>query len=179
MDGVLCDLYKAILSFHDRMDLFNQPAPYALEAALGMTIAEVWLPIIAAGWEWWADIEPFPWTFELWAWAHEVASEVYILTSPLLLDHLDGRDVGYAVHGKMVWIRRHFGRKFRKVIFTSAKHTVSQPGTVLIDDDEGHEAAFNRSGGRQIVFPCHHNRLRDVAQHPMENVRAQYQLLEN
>jgi len=134
-------------------------------------------PVIDAGWEWWDDIETFPWTFDLWAWAHEVGAEVHILTRPLMLDHLDARDVGHTVRGKMSWIRRHFGRKFRKVTFTAQKYIVSQPGVVLVDDDERYEDAFHRGGGRQIVFPRAYNRFCADQMHPMDSVRTQYHLL--
>lgn len=177
MDGVLCDLPKALLALHDRMDLLDKLDSHDIEPMLGMTTMETWLPVVDAGWAWWDGIEPFPWTFELWAWAHKVAGEVFVLTRPLMLDQLDARDVGYTVRGKMSWIRRHFGRKFRKIVFTAEKYVVSQPGVVLVDDDERYEASFLRRGGDQIVFPRSYNRFR-MAQHaPMDSVRAQYQLL--
>ncbi len=179
MDGVLCDLPKALLALHDRMDLLEHLDSHDMEAKLGMTVDEVWLPVLDAGWEWWDDIETFPWTFDLWAWAHEVGAEVHILTRPLMLDHLDARGVGHSVRGKMSWIQRHFGRRFREVTFTAQKHVVSQPGVVLVDDDERYEAAFNRRGGTQIIFPRLHNRFRVARECPMDSVRAQYQLLGN
>lgn len=178
MDGVLCDFLKALLALHDRMDLLDAPT-YNVETNLGLTSEETWDPVIAAGWEFWDAIEPYPWTFELWAWAREVGDEVAILTHPLILDRPDGRDVGPTVRGKMSWLRRHFGRKFREVIFTPKKHAVSQPGVILVDDNEQYESAFNRRGGRQIVFPQPYNRFHGDRYEPMDSVRTQYQLLRN
>lgn len=178
MDGVLCDLHKALFVLHGRPDLINDLHDHDIEAVLGLPSDEIWFPVMAAGWEFWEELEPFPWTFELWAWAHEIG-QVAICSRPLLLDQLDARDTGYCVRGKMAWLRRHFGRKFREVVFTPNKHAISQRGVILVDDDERYEADFNRRGGRQLIFPRPYNRFRNACQDPMDCVRHQFDLLRN
>jgi len=175
MDGVLCDLHKAVLAIHGRMDLLPNIGNNNIEAKLNMNTMQVWAPIVAAGWEWWNDLEPFPWTFELWDWAYNSCERLGVITRPLLVNDPQCRDIGHTVRGKSTWLRRHFGGGFTNIIFTPNKAAISQPGVFLIDDDEGYEASFNAGGGHQIVFPRPYNRYRQFADDPMVSVHAQYE----
>jgi hypothetical protein len=179
MDGVMCNVHKAVLAMHGRMDLYDQFRTHDMEDVLDMSFTEIWGPVVKAGYEFWCELEPYPWTFDLWAWAHEVGSEVGILSRPLMFEFLDAHEVGYCLQGKMAWLRKCFGRDFYDFIFTTGKSAVSQPGVILVDDDEGYEEDFNARGGRQIVFPQSYNRFSAQRADPMDCVRAQFQQIKD
>lgn len=176
MDGVLCDMHKAIFALHNRIDLLEDLTHITPQAALGISWLEVWQPVVDAGWEFWDEIEPYPWAMDLWAWANDRAP-VSICSRPLSLGNPEGLETGHCLRGKTRWLRRYFGNDFESVVFTAEKHLVSQPGVILIDDDERYEAEFNRRGGQQIVFPQPYNRFRHAAHIPMESVQDQFDLL--
>ena len=176
MDGVLCNCTKALLAVHDRMDLLDNTPTNNLTTTLGLSIEDAWGPVVAAGWEFWEDIEPYPWMTELWTWAQDRGT-VHILTSPTIHPVFEGKDTGYCVRGKIAWVQKHFGLQFNDITFTQHKHVVSAPGVILIDDTDDYEASFNQHGGRQIVFPQSYNRCWADKFDPMRSVEAQYRQL--
>ena len=174
MDGVLCDLVKAILTEHGRMDLYNRMPHRKVTESIDWDRHETWLPTLVDGPTFWATLDRYPWTDEIMQFARDAGADVHVLTRPLNLSLHDATDIGYCVHGKMAWLRRQFGADFKDVVFTAEKHLLSQPGVLLIDDDEQYIERFEAAGGRQIIFPQSYNKFRERLGDRMAAVREQY-----
>lgn len=173
MDGVLCDLHYGLLTLHKRLDLLGKIPAYDISPALGMACEDVWAPVIAAGWQFWAELPKLPWTDKLISWALCTRCTT-ICTRPLNLNRADGADVGDSVRGKMIWLRRHFGSKFTNIVFAFDKTTLSRPGALLIDDDEQYAAGFHAGGGRQLLLPREYNRYAGYANDPLTFVKDSF-----
>lgn len=73
------------------------------------------------------------------------SKEVYFLTSPTRCP--------FSAYGKMVWIENHFPQMRRRFLIGAPKHTVAQPGHLLVDDADHNCDKFVENGGRAILFP--------------------------
>ena len=173
MDGVLCNLSKALLAAHNRLDLSDKPVMYDLCAVLNLEIHDVWAPVVDMGWEFWEGLEPFPWVFELIDWVRGLG-DMFIISSPLSLPKFKGRDLAYCVRGKQQWLRNILGISYDSVIFTKHKWVVSKPGAILIDDLPDYEEDFVACGGVQLIFPDYHNCFSRFLYDPVACVKQQY-----
>lgn len=146
MDGVIDDFASSVLKVLGVKDYQIPPGCYDMERwpGIGCSTKELWDKIDAEGVDFWADIEKYPWADDLVA-ACEKRGDVFILTSP-------SRNP-YCAAGKMIWVKAHYRRLYRRVIITPHKHLCSGPGRVLIDDSEDKIKSFRDHGGDTIVFP--------------------------
>lgn len=171
IDGVLADFHAATFRLFG-----TDPATfYARHAAgywdvtpgLGVDHEGFWSKIREAGADFWAELEPLPWTETLLGLAFSVADAVYLVSDP----HREDAQI-YA--GKMRWIHKHLGGKFHNYVLTGYKFLLSRPGTVLLDDSEKNLQKFTSlehgGGGSGILFPSRHNRLYPIADEPMPYV---------
>lgn len=55
--------------------------------------------------------------------------------------------------GKVRWLQRHFGQRFRSFILTQHKYLMAAPGRVLIDDWDQNVEKWEKAGGRSILVP--------------------------
>ncbi len=46
-----------------------------------------------------------------------------------------------------------FGGDFQGYVMTARKHLLAKPGTILIDDYEANVMAFQKDGGKAVLFP--------------------------
>lgn len=177
MDGVLCDLNTALWSLFGRMEFNDNTTHPRVHEHLGISFKEAWQKVVDAGYEFWADLAPYPWTFELIAFAKQFDS-FSVVTTPIDIGDPAGRDIGNCVRGKTMWLRSHLGADFHDVVFTQNKALLSRPGVLLIDDMEHHTAAFLKGGGRQIIFPQSYNGFSHMRDDHMLSVQWQYKMLQ-
>ncbi len=166
MDGVLVDFFSAALRVHGREDLISgwPVGESDLARVLGLSTAEFWRPIDAAGSEWWLELEWYPWADELIELCNELGGFV-IATAPSRHSH--------SAAGKMQSLERRFGKAFRDYMMGPHKHLMAGSGMCLIDDREKLHTAFTAAGGAAVLFPQPWNRLHGEACDPMPGVRQQ------
>ena len=169
MDGVLTDFVSAALRVHDQADVLDAwpRGERDIPKVLGVSRGEFWRKIDAQGVEFWSQLERYP-------WLHALIDEVQkhapwsILTAPSLAPH--------SSQGKIIWLRNEIpkvkGRAFSDFLIGHQKHLLAQPGHILIDDAESNVDAFQRHGGKAILFPAIWNRNRQV-EDPVAYVREE------
>jgi 5'(3')-deoxyribonucleotidase len=143
MDGVCADFVGAACKLHgkptsevDCWDFFEK---------WGIDEDAFWEPINNAGRDFWANLEPYPWLDELVASVSMMDPSFYICTKPSMQ--------ASCLAGKLDWIHKHFGRKFRRYIFTPNKTPLASEGRLLIDDSDTNCEAFEQAGGWSILVP--------------------------
>ena len=146
MDGVISDFIGGACRLFDRPDLLtNWPlGDRDATKAFGLNVSQFWGRIDAAGADYWANLEPYPWLDELLRSLGDFAPFT-ILSAPSL-----GVE---CPTGKLRWLRQHFGNGFRDHLFGHQKHFCAKPGHVLIDDSETNVTNFREHGGAAILFP--------------------------
>lgn len=158
LDGVLADWASAAIIAHNRNPdrvLEAWPAgTYDIAEVLGISANAMWAPIHAAGAEFWANLDPYPWVHDMVQGCRSVAPTT-ILTSPSLDPS--------AAAGKVAWMQRMFGRSFRDYLIGPDKPSCARRGAVLIDDRDAGCEAFVEAGGHAVVFPQPWNTAHAVA----------------
>lgn len=174
MDGVLCDWVGATCLLFDK-------DPAQVQAAwdhrgdicpqLCISKTQLWEKVDAAGREFWADLEPYPWMRQLWDACNEIAP-VKVLTTP-------SKNPDSAA-GKMEWLATHLGngRAFDDYHLTRHKEDCSALGRVLIDDRAKVTNAFEAGGGHAILFPRVWNSNRQEAGTPLRYTLQRLQQLQ-
>lgn len=167
MDGVLCDFVTPVVKLFapDSYDLVIQGwerGCYSIEKVLGVSTRELWKRIDAEGFSLWANLEPYDWHRELLQLCQETAPTV-ICTSPSLK--------AASLKGKICWLQRMYGMKFRDYLIGPPKHFCARPGAVLIDDFDNNCERFREAGGLSITFPRVWNSHHHVADDPLLRVR--------
>ncbi len=152
MDGVLADFCGGSLVCHNRLDILDNYAPgeWSIGKQLGISEEEFWVPIDAAGVEFWSELAEYPWTRDLLNYCQSLDAELVFLTDP------SGRAT--AMHGKKVWLDRVLGTSRYKVFYGKEKWRLSAPGCVLVDDSMEHKQLFenrpdNNPSGKCVLFP--------------------------
>lgn len=135
------------------------PRPWDLFAVIDHTPAQGWAAIDEAGAEFWAGLDWLPWGQDLLRVCRGFAPTT-LLSSPSL------HPSSHA--GKVMWMQRQFGRRFRDYLLGAPKHRCAHPGALLIDDSPKNCEAFRAHGGRAILFPGVGNDLHHIA--PSERV---------
>jgi len=153
MDGVLVDFCGAAYELHGRARGPNEPGEFNFFRQWGMTDAEFWAPIDAAGSEWWADLPLLPWAEEL---VDLLQARGSILIATAASAHFQ------SAAGKVVALQRLFGKRFRDYCITPRKWLLSQPGRILIDDNDDNHFRFLAGGGDSCLLPQPWNRNRHL-----------------
>lgn len=148
MDGVVADFVKAACAAHGRTT--DDVSHWDFFTKWGINEDQFWEPVNAGGREFWANLEPFPWFDELVGMVKSADPDFFILTKP-------SRQAS-CLAGKLDWIHRHFGKRFRNYIFTPNKSPLAAPGRLLIDDSDENVDGFLRHGGAAYLFPQPWNR---------------------
>jgi len=159
MDGVLVDLYSSTMELfgHPRESVSQITEWNGMHKLVGKPERQFWTEVDASGVEFWANLEPYPWCFDLLKECQEIASTI-IMTSTT-------RSPNCAA-GKMMWMQKHFGVGFRDYALTPKKVECAAPGKILIDDREDTIERFQDAGGNGILFPQHWNSRRIFADDP-------------
>ena len=176
MDGVIADFIKAALQVH-----FNEKWREVLEAwpkgvyetygHMGITEVQFWDKINEGGADFWANIPEFPWTYDLIEMCREYG-KVCILSSP-------SRNPDCA-QGKLRWVKRVFGEKFRDYVFAPKQHKklVAAPDRYLIEDSERNAEDFVAAGGGGVVIiPQPWNKHAATSVPMVDHVRAKLESL--
>lgn len=170
MDGTLVDFVGGVIELFGRNEhevLRDWPAGvYSIHEALGLDEDAMWRRIYALGPDFWAELKPYPWTRELHHFCSRRAS-VTILTKP-------SRD-GSSAHGKISWLRRFFGDKFRDYVVTPRKPLLANGQRILVDDSDEECGKFRSAGGHSVLLPQPWNagRTWDLVAGRVEAVRRQ------
>jgi len=160
-DGVITDMLAGFCKFHRLAyphyphdpDTQTEQTDYQLSTTFGKSRAELWAPL---GFEFWANLKPFPWAHELIELlAERVGAEnICLLTAPTEFDGCSD--------GKRAYIRRHFPQFEGRTLIGSAKEFCSSPTRALIDDYQGNIDKFD---GPSFLFPAPYNA--SFRKHPM------------
>lgn len=119
-----------------------------------MTEDEFWAPINAAGRDFWANLKPYPWFEELVDSVSAADPNFYLCTKP--------SSKADCLAGKLDWIHRYFGDRFRRYFFAPNKSPLAAPGRVLIDDSDENCKGFREAGGIAWLVPQPWNALDDI-----------------
>lgn len=153
MDGVVADFVGAACKVHGKevegVDCWNFFEKW------GISEDEFWEPVNAGGRDFWANLEPFPWFDELVSAVKAADKDFFVLTKP-------SRQAS-CLAGKLDWIHRHFGSRFRNYIFAPDKSPLAAPGRLLIDDSDDNVKGFREAGGVAYLFPQPWNASRQSA----------------
>ena len=143
MDGVLCDFVGASCRVHNK-DKKTVACWNYMTDEWGMTYDEFWIPINAEGFEFWTELEPTPWAFELIDMVEYFDPNFHICTNP-------SRSWTSAA-GKIIWLQKYLGKKSNWIMMKN-KSMLALPSNILIDDSSNNCIKFHRSGGRYITIP--------------------------
>ena len=156
MDGVLTNLVGGVcdhfgwtypVSLTDP-SLRTEEVSYYLHEVFDISRDEIWPEL---GREFWANLEPLPWAFDIIKILETRFGEnICLLTHPV--------DTDGAIDGKRDWISKHTPQfRWRQQIGT-AKWFCGSPLHVLIDDHEKNCKKFREAEGHTFLFPAPWNR---------------------
>jgi hypothetical protein len=180
MDSVISDFVKSALQLYGYTEMSNNireryPRGQQVEEFLGLhdteeNKAKFWARILDSKDSFWFNLEPLPWYKEVVSAAAMVCREVKILTSP-------GRSQAACIYyGKRNWLER-YGLGDYEFIPVKSKYLLARSDRLLIDDDVGQVAAFQRHDGWAVLFPSITNSLHSYIDSPMFYVGQQLGLL--
>ena len=169
MDEVLCDFVGGALTIHgwtwEQFEQKTQPGRWGLPELLGLSKADFWMPINRMGSQFWTDLVPMPWLYDLIALIEPICLEWKIVTTP-------SRHPSSAA-GKLQWMERYLRTHNQKYDLTNDKSGLANENTILIDDRETTVREFIAAGGHGIVFPARHNSLLQHRYNPLPYVKRQ------
>lgn len=165
LDGVLTDFEAGVAA------LFGRELPPGPErvgqdtaTALGLASGQMWARIQEAGRPFWEKLPPTAEADELVALLRQ-RGELCIASAPSI-------DPASA-DGKVRWLQRRFGRRFRDLVLTSRKELLAAPGRVLIDDRLAAVTAFTDAGGCGLLWPTWANGARAEHADPLAYLQAE------
>lgn len=167
VDGVLANWEGAVCRLFDTDPQIlkdDRGDEYDICSVLGCSTNELWRRVDQAGEDFWANLEPFPWTLALWECCESIAPTT-ILTSPSYHPSSLG--------GKLRWLNQHLagGNNFREFLIGPAKVACSRQYTVLIDDRDVNCVDFKKYGGAAIMFPRPWNSARGFVGQELDFVK--------
>ena len=157
LDGVLAQFVPAVCDVHG-IDLSSLAPKWGagnwnMEEVMGVSAEEFWRPINEKGYQFWYDIEPYPWAADILGAASELEREgrvdVFYLTTPSQDSQCAAAKIDWVVD-KLHDGDRRFGRK---VIIAPQKWPMAKKNAFLVDDGDHNIEAFQSSGGNTIIFP--------------------------
>lgn len=175
MDGVLSDFCGGVGKMFgvNKEELYTGWLPHHENVAsrLGVESGKVWARINSNP-TFWSGLEPYPWVDELIEYLDkEAGQKLFICSSPGMLSE-------HAINGKVAWLKKYTGSRFRKnYFFTSEKWALAAPGRILVDDDTSKCKGFQACGGQVIQFPAKWNPNKDRANNPIEFVKEELERL--
>jgi 5'(3')-deoxyribonucleotidase len=151
MDGVMCDFDKGVEDKFGVDQSNHTEWSYDYEGDFNLTRDQFWTMLDNV--EFWRDLKPCPWFEEL-----KALTEPY---KPFVISHTM---LDYGMSGKLMWLKKHFpsvveGHRF---LIGQGKHIASKKGRLLIDDNDGFCRAWEKRGGKAILFPQPWNLNRNI-----------------
>lgn len=169
-DGVLADFVGGACRVHGKANPFadgQNCGEFELMKIWNMDPEHFWWRIDLEGKDFWKSLEPTAEAEALVKLCVEVfgVDNVALLTAP-------SDDPG-CVPGKRAWMRKHFPKLAKNMIYAGAstKHFLAGPGRFLIDDRDSNVEAFTGAGGTGILVPRPWNKLHGTGA-VLETVRA-------
>ena len=161
MDGVLCDFVGSACKLFGQPELAdNWPlGQYDMGTALGCSTTDFWNRIKDNP-DFWAEMTPYPWYQELLDMIRASGFEVFISTSPSFDPN--------SAKGKVAWLQKHYGKRFRNYFIGSEKFVLAGPGRILIDDSGLQVDSFQAAGGRGCLFPRPWNSNHGLSDMPLK-----------
>jgi 5'(3')-deoxyribonucleotidase len=160
MDGVCTDFASAgiIANGRNPSEVFRLwhksfRGEYHAYKVMGIDMESFWEAVTAEGEAFWVNLQEYAWYSELLG-SLQNFGEVLFLTS--------GSYAPRSLSGKLQWLQIRFGKDFRGYVMTARKHLLAKPGTILIDDYEANVLAFQKHGGKAVLFPQVWNREHGV-----------------
>lgn len=160
-DGVLADFVSATLKLHNRTESHDDVGHWNYYREWGMTDEEFW--DVLRGWEFWHNIEPYPWAQELYSELSKLG-RVTIVTSP--------SNDPFASAGKQMWFKTHFNLKPKNVFVGGRKELMANPNAILVDDFIDNINLFKKHGGLTVMFPQPWNEAEGTYKDVIERVAA-------
>lgn len=163
--GASCALHGQDPAAADKWDYFKD---------WGIDEDQFWEPINAVGREFWATLPKLPWADDLIAMVEEIDPDFHICTKPSLRPD--------CMAGKLDWLQRQFGTRFRRYIFAPNKTPLAAPGRILIDDSDDNNRSWLLAGGQVVVCPQPWNVAAAEVDRRIESIREQlfmHTLVEN
>lgn len=169
MDGVLARFSKGACRLHGRESMYIEDSwhpTWDIWDHMGLSKEDFWKTINEAGQIFWSSLEPYPWHFALLNLAERHGAPVI------------ASDASASCHcpsGKASWLEQHAPHLAEDYHFTKKKSRLSQPGTILIDDNEKQVSAFlgAKNPGKAILFPQPWNRNRHLVHDRLGYVEQQ------
>ena len=157
IDGVLANCLGGVKTFHNKIypnhphnpDAQTDQMPWDIGPVFEMSNNAIWKPL---GYEFWRDLEPLPWCFEVVRLLSDLVGEenICLLTSPI--------ETAGCIDGKRDWIRKHLPQFRKRFLVGPAKEFAASPWTCLVDDNTDNVNAFKKAGGLAFLFPAPWNR---------------------
>ena len=111
----------------------------------------------------WLELEKTKWAEDIIELAEQYVGQknICLLTAP----------TKYNATGKIKWIQKHYPQYSKQFYVGPNKYYCSSPLKILIDDHEFNIKAFEKGGGKGILFPAYCNRLYRKEKDPIPYVR--------
>jgi len=161
MDNVLCDFTKAAVLANEKAYDRKAVTNWNIWESWGGTEVKFWAAIRNEGWQFWSNLEPYPWLAEIFSIARDLAGEVKIVTAP--------QKSADCYSGKFYWWQKYCPADFELMPFKS-KHLLASPRRLLIDDADANVEAWRAAGGKAILFPQPWNKAAEAMDRPMYEV---------
>lgn len=146
MDGVLCDFVGGVARVFHRPDLLTDwpPGQYCLATRLGIPASDFWGTIARLDAEWWAELPLLPGADELLNYAQHTLQATCVV--------LSAAGEPNSACGKLRWLRKWLGPKFRNYLLGPPKLCCARPGAFLVDDHDDNVADFMAAGGGAHLY---------------------------
>lgn len=156
-DGVICGFTSAVIKQVNSITGANVTIGRAvvesnwdLEKLWGLSQKE-WWEAIDRNPNFWLDIEPFPWAFDLYHNLQNYCDELVILTAP-------SRNPMCLAH-KLTWLRKHLDIPHANIIMGKKKYLLARSDALLVDDNPDNCDKFVANGGNAVCVPSDWNKF--------------------
>lgn len=141
-DGVLANFVKASFVAHNKE--YSDDLDIGWDYFEDWNISEKQFWDKLRGYDFWYNIEPYPWAKTLYNSLKSIAP-VNILTAP--------SEDSECPQAKIEWLRDHLGVPLKEIIISRNKYLFANKTNILIDDNMHKIESFYDYGGNVIVFP--------------------------
>jgi 5'(3')-deoxyribonucleotidase len=150
LDGCIANFCDAAMKALGVIEYTIPPNEPNMEKWPGVncTTKEFWLAIDKTEEDFWVGIEKFPHSDSIIKMLHTYG-DVFFLTSP-------SRNPK-CLSGKAMWIKKHYPRMVRNVVYTPAKYLCANSHSILLDDTKSKLDKFAEHGGWTIMWPQPYN----------------------
>lgn len=170
MDGCITNFSKGCELIFPNYSKEHKPLDDMI-SHLKISKKEFWDTIDSYGENFWLNLEPEEWAYELINIVKFYDRDFTILTSPSRSHH--------AGSGKILWLQKFFHKKFSNYIITPAKNKQRNANkkSILIDDNEKNCEEFRSRLGYTILFPRIWNQNHELENQKIEHTKKHLDLI--